>query len=224
MPAIESVGEIDYSITHLSFCLFAEYDSDDDLIDTLELIAGLNLNNSLANKYVDINRDNPQESEIGFGGENVVSPMDSETNSLIVDNSESKDEKIHIHLHADEDNLSQFLTLLDDILKTVKNPRASVLISYIDLPVGFHDLDLPIEAPEEQNEEDLQEDGIKEAVVTGIRIVVDQSDLLMQGYGPEETSIRIAREKEDPVNIDDPVTFIQEELQSPIEAIEEIHP
>lgn len=216
MASLESLGETDYNVGQVSICLYSILEDDSEMDEAFEKIAKLNPGGAILNKTVDINSEDHSESEIGFGGKDVVAPFDSESNALIVDEYSGEELGLHIHMYTDMGMFETFTDLIDEIVNICGDTYADIFIYYCDLPRSFENLDMSIES-------DLADIG-SETEFTGIRLHSDDYDYLLQSDASgENTTLRAATSPGENIS-EDSATFIENWFQNPLRLIEEIQP
>jgi len=218
-----------FNISWVSLYSSREFETEDELVSRYRSLEDLSAPQGFKNRIIDINRENPVDSEIHIGAsgseppteldQDVVAiksyeyPEDEENQEDSEENQTDQSEAIGeqwIRATFNSENIDELQSLFSEIVAKVEPLTAKSLTIVLTAPIGLRELDTPL-------------DWSTEKEISGVKFRQDDVDTLIQkAPNSDEVMIRYSDESAKELTSDEAHDFLENRLQKARDRLEEL--
>lgn len=227
----------EFNISWVSLHSSREFETEDELLSRFRSLEDLSAPQGFKNRIIDIDRENPVDSEIYIGASGSDPPTELETDVVVIKSYDYPDEQEEeteqegqaestdseegksdasgeqwVRATFQGENIDELNSVYSEIIAKVEPLKTNSLTMVLTTPVNLRELDTPL-------------DWSTEKEVSGVRFSQDDVEMLIQTIkGTDEVMIRYSDESDEELTSDNADEFLEKRLQKArgeLEAIKE---
>ncbi len=203
------MDESEIEVSNVSVNAVREYETADEMLGRFRALEDISTPSGFKNRIVDIDTEDPVESEIYIGESGSESPDESPLNRIQVSANELEDDENgedsalqqSVFARFDAQHQSEFQTLLSEIINKIDRGTIDMFWANMVLPGNIEELDVPIEEGTDRD-------------ILGIRFKDGDTNYMVQKdhQGESSLSATVYGKLEYTVKSGESAEFIQEQI------------